>query len=226
MFPNMPQNSPERVQEGPQNECLNRSTRLVSCAGWNMPLEWEKIVSFALGNARAHANRIMNATSEHYNACLLTLEPGIQARVLSAETRIKRRLASTITDKAAYLEHIPHSVCAIFGQFCGYPLESCQGKLKESFAEYVANEDVARHNPVCEFYFSRKSIVSMQLWECANGRSSLVDCPEAFVSIQERAFATTVARRVEGEHSKTKWATQRGLRHVKPALGCAHQRHV
>eukprot|EP00959_Pyramimonas_sp_CCMP1952_P290572 6077756-Pyramimonas_sp.AAC.1 len=168
----------------------------------------------------------MNATSERYNACLLTLEPGIQARVLSAESRIKRRLASTIADKAAYLEHIPHSVCAKFGQFCGYSLESCQGKLLESFAEYRANEAVAQHDPVCEYYFSRKSIVSMQLWECANGRSSLALCPEAFVSVQERAFATTVARKVEGEHSKTKWATQRGLRRCKPALGCAHQRHV
>ena len=129
-----------------------------------------------------------------------------------------------IIAKTEYFDNIPHSVVCIFAQYMGYALADCKAKLRKCFEQYAAIVDKAKCDNISVYYFSRDSIVSQQLWQIAFENINWDSTPDAFVSIQEKAFGSTVARYVEAEHKKTKHATARGLRFTKPAYGCARQR--
>ena len=105
----------------------------------------------------------------------------------------------------------------------GHALEDCQAKLKDCFDEFNAIEDKSKADHLSIYYFSRQSVVSQQLYACCFD-VKLHDCPDAFVDMQERSFASLVARYIESEHKKTRHALHRGLTFSKPAYTCARQR--
>jgi hypothetical protein len=168
---------------------------------------------------------VQASTSTRYKQALLEAPAHIASKILAIEQRVKQRFTTIITDKTEYYMHIPHSVVCIFAQYMGFSVEECKRALRECFLEYDNITDKMKNaDSISVFYFSRDSVVSQQLYQIANGNLNLQDCPEAFVEMQERAFASNVARYIEAEHKKTKHAIQRGLRTCKPAYGCARQR--
>jgi hypothetical protein len=146
---------------------------------------------------------VQASTSTRYKQALLEAPAHIASKILAIEQRVKQRFTTIITDKTEYYMHIPHSVVCIFAQYMGFSVEECKRALRECFLECDNITDKMKNaDSISVFYFSRDSVVSQQLYQIANGNLNLQDCPEAFVEMQERAFASNVARYIEAEHKK------------------------
>ena len=118
---------------------------------------------------------------------------------------MKDRYCQIIMGKAKYYIHIPHRVVCIFGQYMGHTVDESRLALRECFEEFDSIPDKSKADHLSVYYFGKETIVSQQLYQCAYSNDvNLNQCPEAFVDIQERSFASNVARYIEAEHKKTK----------------------
>ena len=85
--------------------------------------------------------------------------------------------------------------------------------------------DVAVRDGVSLQLLAPDSTVGMQLRQFAgHPDKELHRYPDAFVAVQEVAFASVVERRIEGEHAQVKFVAWRGFRFLRRAMVSARRR--
>jgi len=121
---------------------------------------------------------------------------------------------------------IPYSVTGAFGAYCGFTLAESKACIRRAFDEFNAIEDPRQADPISQFLFDSTSVESQQLLDFGSSITSELHCyPEAFMEVQERAFAGMIERSTEAEHVGVKVASHRTLRFTGPAIACARKRH-
>ena len=167
------------------------------------------------------ASNVRNVTSPRYVEALFAAPRDVSSRVVVLEQRVKERWCSVVLAKFEYAEQIPCCVAGAFGGYVGYSLRDAKACVRSGFEQYGALR-AADIDPISKHLFGGDSVVSQQLKHFGEDElSQLHEYPDAFMEVQERAFASCWERPTEGQHVGIKGATSRGMRKVKPAMGRA-----
>ena len=122
------------------------------------------------------------------------------------------------------LEKIPYIAAGGFGAYCGYTLAESKAALASGFQKYQQLRP-GEADPISTNLFGLQTTVSQQLHAFTTSvTAELHHFPDAFVELQERAFAPTWERTTEAQHVMIKSGSTRGFRHTKPARANANFR--
>ena len=127
---------------------------------------------------------LATAASARYTEALVRAGPVVAARIMKVATFLKERFVSIITEKGAFYEHIPFTICAAFGHYVGFPLDVVKAKIRKGFAEYAAVENKAALDFVTEWLWGGESEISRALKAFGEDPSTELDYYEnLFVTV-------------------------------------------